>query len=111
MKYQVYVISEAEDDLFEIYQYVAKNDSIARAKKLLYKLEEACLSLSELPNRGHVPPELERVAVHDYLEIHYKPYRIIYQIISNRVYIHGVLDGRRDLGELLQKRLLRVGST
>ncbi len=107
MKYQVHIISEAEDDLFEIYQYVSKHDSVSRAEKLLDKLEEACLSLSQLPNRGHVPPELERVAVYDYLEIHYKPYRIIYQIISNRVFIHCVLDGRRDLQELLQKRLLR----
>ncbi|MFQ6114568.1 MAG: type II toxin-antitoxin system RelE/ParE family toxin [bacterium] len=107
MKYQVYIITEAEDDLFEIYQHVAKNDSISHAEKLIDKLEETCLSLSALPNRGHVPPELERVAVHDYLEIHYKPYRIIYQVISHRVFIHCVLDGRRDLGELLQKRLLR----
>ncbi|MFQ5709291.1 MAG: type II toxin-antitoxin system RelE/ParE family toxin [bacterium] len=107
MKYQVQIIKEAEDDLFEIYQFVAKNDSISRAEKLLDKLEETCLSLSELPNRGHVPPELERVAVYDYLEIHYKPYRIIYQVISRRVFIHCVLDGRRELGELLQRRLLR----
>ena len=107
MKSQVQIISDAEDDLFEIYQYVAKNDSVARAEKFLDKLEEACLSLCELPNRGHVPPELERVAVYDYLEIHYKPYGIIYQIISNRVHIHCVLDGRRELEELLQKRLLR----
>ncbi|MFQ5652870.1 MAG: type II toxin-antitoxin system RelE/ParE family toxin [bacterium] len=107
MKYQVHIITDAEDDLFEICQYVAKHDSISRAKKLLDKLEETCLSLSELPNRGHVPPELERVAVYDYLEIHYKPYRIIYQVISHRVFIYCVLDGRRDLGEILQKRLLR----
>ncbi len=107
MKYQVHLITEAEDDLFEIYQFVAKNDSIPRAKKLLDKLEETCLSLSELPDRGHVPPELERVAVYDYLEIHDKPFRIIYQVIARRVFIHGVLDGRRDVGELLQKRILR----
>jgi len=107
MKYQVHIISDEEGDLFEIYQYIAKNDSAAHAEKLLDMLEEACLRLSELPNRVHVPPEQERVAVYDYLEIHYRPYRIIYQIISNRVYIHCVLDSRRDLEELLQKRLLR----
>ncbi|MFQ5638860.1 MAG: type II toxin-antitoxin system RelE/ParE family toxin [bacterium] len=107
MKYHVHLITDAEDDLFEIYQYVAKNDSISRAEKLLENLEATCLSLSELPNRGHTPPELERVAVYDYLEIHYKPYRIIYQVISHRVFIHCVLDARRDLGELLQKKLLR----
>ena len=107
MKYKVYIITEAEDDLLEIFQYVANHDSPAKADKLLLKLEDACLSMADLPNRGHVPPELERVAVLDYFEIHYKPYRIIYQISSNKVYIHCVLDGRRDLQELLRIRLLR----
>ena len=107
MKYQVHIIADAEDDLYEIFQYVANNDSLSRAEKLLDKLEETCLSLAELPKRGHVPPELKRVAVSDYLEIHYKPYRIIYQVSSNRVYVHCVLDGRRDLEELLRYRLLR----
>jgi toxin ParE1/3/4 len=107
MKFQVHFVSDAEEDLFEIYSYVAKNDSILKAKKLLANIEQTCLSLSALPKRGHIPPELERVAVYDYLEIHFKPYRIIYQTISSRVYIHCIVDGRRDLSELLHKRLLR----
>ena len=107
MKYEVLLISDAEEDLFDIYQYVARNDSILEAERLLNILEQTGLSLSEMPKRGHAPPELERIAVTDYREIHYKPYRILYQVVTNRVLIHCVLDGRRDLGELLQKRLLR----
>lgn len=107
MSYQVHIISDAQEDIYEIYQYVANHDSPAQAEKLLNKLEETCLSLSKFPNRGHIPQELKRVAVSDYLEIHYKPYRIIYQIRSKRVYVHCVLDGRRDLEELLRERLLR----
>ena len=107
MKYRIHIIVQAEDDLFGIHQFVALNDSPEKANKLLVNLEEACMSLSELPNRGHIPPELQRVAVEDFLEIHYKSYRIIYQVISKRVFIHCVLDGRRDLDELLQERLLR----
>lgn len=107
MKYQVHIIAEAEEDLFSIHRFVSLNDSPERADRLLANLEETCLSLGELPNRGHVPPELQRVAVEDYLEIHYKMYRIIYQVISKRVFIHCVLDGRRDLEELLLERLLR----
>lgn len=107
MKYQVHIIGDAEDDLYEIFQHVAHNDSLSRAEKLLDKLEESCLSLAEFAARGHVPPELKRVAVFDYLEILCKPYRIIYQISADRVYVHCVLDGRRDLEELLRYRLLR----
>ena len=71
------------------------------------KLQEICNSLETMAMRGHVLPELDRISVHDYLEIHFKPYRIIYQIFAHDVFIHCVLDGRRDLADLLQRRLLR----
>ncbi len=107
MKYKVYIISDAEDDLYELYNYVANYDSVNKADNLLNKLEETCDSLSKLANRGHYPPELERIGIFNYREIHYKPYRIIYQVLENNVYIHCILDGRRDLQELLEERLLR----
>ncbi len=56
---------------------------------------------------GNVPPELERISVTGFLEIHFRPYRIIYQVIENDLFIHCILDGRRDLQTLLQERLLR----
>ena len=107
MNYDVLIIADAQEDLFEIYKYVATHDSINKAEYLLTKLEETCYSLSTSPNRGHFPPELERIGVLNYKEIHFKPYRIIYQIIESEVLVHCVLDGRRDLHQLLQKRWLR----
>ncbi|NQU28950.1 MAG: type II toxin-antitoxin system RelE/ParE family toxin [Candidatus Marinimicrobia bacterium] len=107
MKYRVYIIVEAEDDIFSIFQYVAINDSTRKAEILLNNIEERISSLSELANRGHTPPELESIGIHDYREIHFKPYRIIYQIIESDVFIHCVLDSRRDLEDLVQERLLR----
>lgn len=107
MKYQVFVVSDAEDDLFDLYQYVAQRDSPDRATLLLNSIREICASLADLPHRGHVPPELDRLGVGNYLEIRFKPYRIIYQILGRRVLIHCVLDGRRDLEDVLQRRLLR----
>jgi len=106
-KYRVVFVAEAEDDLFDLYHFVAFYDSSDKADALLQKLETACASLATLPYRGHIPPELERIGLLDYREISYKPYRIIYQVRGKHVYIHGVLDGRRNMQELLQKRLLR----
>ncbi len=80
MTYEVYVTRQAEQDLIEIYDYVAKNDSEKKARQLIEKLYDRCLSLEKHPNRGHFPPELERINIREYLEIHFKPYRIIYQI-------------------------------
>jgi toxin ParE1/3/4 len=107
MNYKVNILIDAEEDILEIYRYIANNDSVEKAQYLLNKIEEKCLSLSSYPDKGHVPPELERIGVFIYREIHFKPYRIIYQVIESSVYVHCVLDGRRSLQTLLEKRLLR----
>ncbi|MCG8343889.1 MAG: type II toxin-antitoxin system RelE/ParE family toxin, partial [Chlorobiales bacterium] len=59
-------------------------------------------------DRGHCPPELERIHVREYREIHFKPYKIIYRMHEQKVFIYGVLDGRRNLQELLIERLIRA---
>lgn len=107
MSYSVYLIANAEEDLLEIYRYVSANDSEARARKLIEQLKEKCYSLIKFPHRGHTPPELERIDVYDFWEIHHKSYKIIYQIIEDRVFVHCILDGRRGLLDLLHRRLLR----
>ena len=107
MKYKVIVLPEAKADILAIYLYVSENDSLSRAEKLLNNLEKRCEALSHSPERGHLVPELQRIHVRVFREINFKPYRIIYQIVEPDVYIHAVLDGRRDLQELLELRLLR----
>jgi toxin ParE1/3/4 len=107
MKFTVYLIEEAEADLLDIYHYVAQNDSVENADRLLDRLEDTILKLSTMPLRGHIPPELERIGVLEFREVFFKPYRIIYQIVKSNVYVHCILDGRRDLQDLLQQRVLR----
>jgi len=107
MRFTVHLVEDAEKDLLDIYQYIAMNDSVEQADTLLDYIEEAVQKLETFPLRGHIPPELERIGVFDFKEIHYKPFRIIYEIRTTEVFVHCVLDGRRDLQELLQKRVLR----
>lgn len=107
MNFQVFIISEAEEDIFDIYHYIEFTDSLQHALQVADHLKKTCESLAYVPERGHFPPELERIGISDYREIHFKPYRVIYQILRKQVFIHAVLDGRRDLQELLERRLLR----
>ena len=107
MKFSVTLIQESEDDLLDIYGYILNDDSPAHAEYVLLKLQEACISLEEMPERGHIPPELERIGTTEFKEIHFKPYRIIYEIDKKTVFIHCILDGRRDIQDLLERRLLR----
>jgi len=106
-RYNVYIDIEAEGDLFDIYGYVALNDSTESADKLFSSLRRTCHKLKALPQRGNYPLELFEIGITEFREIRYKPYRIFYSIESTSVYIHCVLDGRRDVQTILQERLLR----
>ena len=106
-KYKVIIDPQAKLDLKELYFYVAVTDGVQSANKLLDALEETCYKLKKFPERGHIPPELRPTGIKSYLEILYKPYRIIYEIEDNLVYIHSVIDGRRNIKEILSDRFLR----
>lgn len=105
--YQVVFAAEAEDDIVEIIAYIRDHDALGRARHVLAQLERVCADLARVPLRGHVPPELLRVGVVRYREVHFKPYRVIYDVSARRVVVHAVLDGRRDLQTVLARRLLR----
>jgi toxin ParE1/3/4 len=107
MKYKVIIDPQAKQDLKEIFQYVEVIDSLEAANKLLDNLADTCLKLEKFPERGHIPEELRTTGIKKYLEIHYKPYRIIYEIKNDGVYVHSVLDGRRNIQEILTGRILR----
>jgi len=106
MEYKVEFSVDAQNDLFDIYYYIAVNDSFERADKLRNKLLGLSLSLSKFPFRGHILPELKG-STENFLEITSYPYRIIYEVIVNIVTIHCILDGRRNVQDLLKERLLR----
>ena len=106
-RYRVRIVEDAEQDLIDIYKYVALHDSAEKADYVLDQLESLCLRLAELPQRGHIPPELDRIGVTVYREVHFKPFRVLYQVFGQEVFVHCVLDGRRDMQSLLERRFLR----
>jgi toxin ParE1/3/4 len=62
--------------------------------------------LSEFPKRGAYPKELLAIGIREYHEIFFKPYRIIYRVMDKNVYVLLIVDDRRDMQALLQRRLL-----
>jgi toxin ParE1/3/4 len=105
--YNVLFENSAEDDLYDIYTYVAINDSVERADKLFAVLRKSCYKLKTMPLRGRIPSELFEVGIVEFREVGFKPYRIFYSIENNNVFVHCILDGRRDIQTILQERYLR----
>ncbi len=108
MTYSIYFSIDAEQDLLEIYGYIKESGYPINAKNLLSKLKKACLSLSNNPERGQILKELDRIGVFEFREINIKVYRIIYQVVGSKVIIHCILDGRREIQDILKRRIIRI---
>ena len=106
-KFDIFIVEEAENDIIDIYEYIVFNDSVFNAEKILLRIEEECEKLSAMPFRGRIVPELKRINIISFHEIIFNPFRIIYQIFEEKVFIHAVLDSRRDLEIILYNRLVK----
>lgn len=108
MSYQVFLTDGAAYDLEDLYDYIEFHDAPEKADYVLDKIEETFPSLADNPERGVYPNELLAVGLREYREIYFKPYRIIYRIITQHVYVMVIADDRRDMQALLQRRLLQA---
>lgn len=106
-RYKVRLTQEAEDDLLDLFEYIARQDSVDNAYHVLAELEALILSLEQQAERGHYPAEMIEHGIKDYREVLFKPYRVIYEVEGNRVFVLACFDGRRDIQLLLERRLLR----
>ncbi len=110
MTFQVFLTDDASRDLEALYDYIESHDAPGKANYVLDQIEKAFSSLSENPERGAYPKELLAIGLREYREIFFKPYRIIYRVIAENVYVMVIADGRREMQTLLQRRLLQADS-
>ena len=106
MPFKVLLTHAAARDLDELYDYIARHDALRKADYILEQIEKTLSKLSEFPERGAYPKELLAIGIREYREVFFKPYRVIYRVVDKNVYVLLVVDGRRDMQSLLQRRLL-----
>jgi toxin ParE1/3/4 len=103
--YTVRWSATSESDLKSIIEYIAK-DSPSRACELLRKIKEKASNLHSFPSRGRIVPELQDQGITQYRELVVSPWRIIYRISEETVYVLSALDSRQNVEDLLLKRLI-----
>jgi addiction module RelE/StbE family toxin len=99
-KYKVHWTSIALTDLRKIAQYIFE-DAPGQADAVLHRMDAVAESLETMPVRGRLVPELIDSGKQDYREIIIAPWRVIYRVSGDDVFISAVLDGRRNLKDLL----------
>jgi plasmid stabilization system protein ParE len=104
-KYNVKWTAPARADLDEIIEYIS-NTNLNYAVKILDKIEEHAYKLDMFPERHRIVPELEKYGYLMYREIIVEYWKVIFKIENNFVYIMLVIDGRRNLEDLILKKIL-----
>ncbi len=105
-RYTVTLTREAKDDIDSIRAYLVDHHSIEVADDLIDTIAAALATLETFPMRGVVPKELAAVGDRDFRQLNLGPYRLIYYVVETKVAVTLVVDGRRDLPELLARLLL-----
>jgi len=96
----------AKNDLLNIVAYI-KKDSPSNANDIYLKIKKVAHSTDFFPLKGRVVPELHKEGITLYREVIASPWRIIYKVGNDTVYIMAILDSRQNVEELLLQKLLR----
>jgi toxin ParE1/3/4 len=105
--YQIVWADVAERDLRELIDFIAM-ESPTTALKILNKIKQTTSNLYSSPERGRVVPELQDQGISTYRELIVPPWRIVYRISANDVYVLSVLDSKRNVEDILLKRLVNL---
>jgi addiction module RelE/StbE family toxin len=104
-KYNVVWASAAEKDLEKIIVYISE-DSPQNALNILKRIRQQAADLYNLPERGRIVPELYDQGIMQYRELIIAPWRLIYRISKQEVYVLSVIDSRRNVEDILMKRFI-----
>lgn len=107
VRFTVQWTQTAVDDLLSTIDYVVDRDGTEAAERLYGQITHVVAGLETMPFRCRVVPELEAEGIDGYREVLVSPYRSMFTVRGSEVVLLTVLDGRRDLGELLIERALR----
>jgi toxin ParE1/3/4 len=96
----------AENDLLGILLYIA-DESPRNALKVMTQIRNRTSKLKQSPMQGRVVPELLSQGISQYREVVVSPWRVIYRVEGNQVFVVSVIDSRRNVEDILLGRLLR----
>ncbi len=105
-RYRVLWARAAAHDLVEIVAYLAA-DSPVDARRVARRLKTSASTLDVSPERGRLIPELSRFGIRAFRELLVGPYRLMYRVTGDHVFVLALFDGRREIDEVLFERLLK----
>lgn len=108
MGFKVVIIESAEQDLKELRAYIVKNFSVDTWRTSYSDIKGVIRNLQNFPQAESIPEEIEKLNLTQYRQVLSGMNRVIYEVRQDLIYIHIVVDTRRDMNSLLIRRLVRV---
>ncbi|KGP74773.1 plasmid stabilization protein [Desulfosporosinus sp. Tol-M] len=104
-EHHVFWAETAQGDLRKIIEYIALDNSI-QARRVYLAIKQKADDLRQMPLQGRIVPELRYYNIIIYRELISPPWRIIYKTEKNKVWVLAVIDGRRNVEEILLERFI-----
>ncbi|WP_028204680.1 type II toxin-antitoxin system RelE/ParE family toxin [Paraburkholderia nodosa] len=106
LKYRV--LPTARIGIDELRSYIVRALGWETWRQTSVQLQDTIAQIRQVPESGHLPAELEGFVGDTFRQVLAGKNRIIYQVRDDTVFIHLVIDTRRDLQALLQRIVLRL---
>jgi len=103
--YKVIWANVAESDLKDIIEYISI-DIPQNALRILKNIKHKTSELYTLPERNRIVPGLQDQGILQYREMIIPPWKLIYRIAERKVYVLSLIDSRRNVEDILLKRLI-----
>jgi len=105
-RYRVVVPPSVKNDLKGIVEYHYEINR-TYSKKLFDKIIQRIRELETFPEKGRIVPELRDHNIVDYKELIEEYFRIVYRVFDEEVLLISIIDGRRNVEEVLIQKLKR----
>ena len=106
MKHKIIWSKDAGDELYEIISYIKNNTGKITARKIYKKIIDKVKQVSENAEGRRMAPLLKEFGINSIHQINIKPWIIYYKIENEEIRILSIIDERRNLEEILYKKVM-----
>lgn len=102
------LLDSGKTELKRVRRYVVDAFGMAVWEDAYAQIQAAITRIREFPECGHMVDELSGLTANRFREVHCGKNRIIYEVRGDTIYVHLIMDQRRDLTALLQRIILQI---
>jgi len=106
MKHEIIWSKDAGDELADIISYIKENTGRITAEKIYTKIISKIKQASENPEGRRIAPLLREFGITYIHQLNINPWIVFYKAADDRMEIISIIDGRRNLEEILYKKII-----